>query len=62
MARASSSPPSACSPVRLTPSLRIGFLADSCGMRRADYEKEILPRLKKGEKVLVAAHGNSLRA
>ena len=29
---------------------------------RADYEKEILPRLKKGEKVLVAAHGNSLRS
>ncbi|KAL8287289.1 hypothetical protein RQP46_003741 [Phenoliferia psychrophenolica] len=26
------------------------------------YEKEILPRLKRGEKVLVAAHGNSLRA
>ena len=29
---------------------------------REDYEKEILPRLKKGEKVLVAAHGNSLRS
>ncbi|ORY76921.1 histidine phosphatase superfamily [Leucosporidium creatinivorum] len=26
------------------------------------YEAEILPRLQKGEKVLVAAHGNSLRA
>lgn len=26
------------------------------------YEKEILPHLKKGENVLVAAHGNSLRA
>lgn len=26
------------------------------------YEAEILPRIKKGEKVLVAAHGNSLRA
>lgn len=26
------------------------------------YEKEILPRVLKGERVLVAAHGNSLRA
>ncbi|KAM0790183.1 Phosphoglycerate mutase [Microbotryomycetes sp. NB124-2] len=26
------------------------------------YKAEILPRLQKGEKVLVAAHGNSLRA
>lgn len=26
------------------------------------YEKEILPRLQKGENVLVVAHGNSLRA
>ncbi|KAI5481146.1 hypothetical protein MNV49_005581 [Pseudohyphozyma bogoriensis] len=26
------------------------------------YKKEILPRLTKGEKVLVAAHGNSLRS
>lgn len=27
-----------------------------------DYEKEILPRIKKGETILVAAHGNSLRS
>lgn len=26
------------------------------------FEAEILPRLKKGERVLIAAHGNSLRA
>jgi 2,3-bisphosphoglycerate-dependent phosphoglycerate mutase len=26
------------------------------------YEKEILPRVLKGERVLIAAHGNSLRA
>lgn len=26
------------------------------------YEAEIVPRVKRGEKVLVAAHGNSLRA
>lgn len=26
------------------------------------YEREILPRLKKGENILIAAHGNSLRA
>ena len=26
------------------------------------YEKEVWPRLKKGENVLVAAHGNSIRA
>ncbi|KAH8926538.1 phosphoglycerate mutase [Atractiella rhizophila] len=26
------------------------------------YEKEILPRVKKGENVLIAAHGNSLRS
>lgn len=26
------------------------------------YESEILPRVKRGETVLVAAHGNSLRA
>lgn len=26
------------------------------------WEKEIVPRLKRGEKILIAAHGNSLRA
>lgn len=26
------------------------------------WEKTILPRIKKGEKVIIAAHGNSLRA
>ena len=37
-------------------------LADTCERVLPYYEKEIRPYLLKGETVLVAAHGNSLRA
>lgn len=37
-------------------------LADTCARVVPFYEREIKPLLKKGHTVLVAAHGNSLRA
>ncbi len=37
-------------------------LKDTAARTLPYYEKEILPQLEKGETVLVAAHGNSLRA
>jgi len=37
-------------------------LKDTLGRVLPYYQTEIVPRLKKGENVLIAAHGNSLRA
>ena len=37
-------------------------LSDVVERVRPFWDNELLPRLKKGEKVLIAAHGNSLRA
>jgi 2,3-bisphosphoglycerate-dependent phosphoglycerate mutase len=37
-------------------------LKDTAALVLPYYEKEILPRVLKGERVLVAAHGNSLRS
>lgn len=41
--------------------VRLGLALPQHSSQMLHSEKEILPRVKKGETVLVAAHGNSLR-